>query len=77
VEALVNTVLNLRVPQNVGKFLGSCPAGGFSRRTQLHGDIQLLIYTSIVPPTSLTSTAVFLQLLVSVLLLAVSFVHHG
>jgi hypothetical protein len=36
-RALVNTVMILRVPYNVGKFLGSCTAGGFSRRTQLHG----------------------------------------
>jgi hypothetical protein len=32
-RALVNTVMNLLVPQNVGKFLSS---GGFSRRAQLH-----------------------------------------
>jgi hypothetical protein len=36
-RALVNTVMNLRVPQNVGKFLSSCATGGFSRRTQTHG----------------------------------------
>jgi hypothetical protein len=34
--APVNTVMNLRVPQNVGKFLSSCRIGGFSRRAQLH-----------------------------------------
>jgi hypothetical protein len=34
--ALVNTVINLRVPQNTGKFLSSCRIGGFSRRAQLH-----------------------------------------
>jgi hypothetical protein len=34
--ALVNTVMNLRVPQNVGKFFSTCPTGGFSRRTQLY-----------------------------------------
>jgi hypothetical protein len=28
---LVNTVINFRVPQNVGKFLSSCAIGGFSR----------------------------------------------
>jgi hypothetical protein len=28
-RALVNTVMNLRVPQNVGKFLSSCTIGGF------------------------------------------------
>jgi hypothetical protein len=36
-RALVNTVINLRVPSNVGKFLSSCATGGFSRRAQLHG----------------------------------------
>jgi hypothetical protein len=34
---LVNTVMNLRVPSNVWKFLNSCTTGGFSRRAQLHG----------------------------------------
>jgi hypothetical protein len=32
----VNTVMNLRVPQNVGKFLSNCTTGEFSRRAQLH-----------------------------------------
>jgi hypothetical protein len=35
-RALVNTVMNLRVPYNAGKFLSSCTVGGFSRRAQLH-----------------------------------------
>jgi hypothetical protein len=35
--ALVNVVMNLWVPENVGKFLSSCGTGGFSRRAQLHG----------------------------------------
>jgi hypothetical protein len=35
-RALVNMVMNLWVPYNVGKFLSSCTTGGFSRRTQLH-----------------------------------------
>jgi hypothetical protein len=35
-RALVNTVMNLRVPQKVAKFVSSCATGGFSRRTQLH-----------------------------------------
>jgi hypothetical protein len=35
-RALVNTVMNLRVPLNVGKFLSSCTIGSFSRRAQLH-----------------------------------------
>jgi hypothetical protein len=32
---LVNTVLNLRAPQNAGKFLSGCIIGGSSRRAQL------------------------------------------
>jgi hypothetical protein len=35
-RALVNTVVNLRVPYNAGKFLSSCTIGSFSRRAQLH-----------------------------------------
>jgi hypothetical protein len=34
--ALVNTVINLRVLQNVGNFLSSCVTCGFSRRAELH-----------------------------------------
>jgi hypothetical protein len=34
-RALVNTVLNLRVPLNAGKFLWDCTIGGSSRRAQL------------------------------------------
>jgi hypothetical protein len=33
---LVNTIMNLRVPQNTGTFLSSCTNGSFSRRAQLH-----------------------------------------
>jgi hypothetical protein len=35
-RALVNTVMNLRVPLNVGKFLSILADFGFSRRTELH-----------------------------------------
>jgi hypothetical protein len=35
-RALVNTVMNLRVPRNAGNFLSSCTNGSFSRRAQLH-----------------------------------------
>jgi hypothetical protein len=35
-RALANTVVNLQVAQNVGKFLGSCATGGFSRWARLH-----------------------------------------
>jgi hypothetical protein len=34
-RALVNTVLNLRVPKSAGKFLSGCTIGGPSRRAQL------------------------------------------
>jgi hypothetical protein len=33
----LNTVMNLRVACNVGKFMSSCAVGGFSRKAQLHG----------------------------------------
>jgi hypothetical protein len=36
-RALVNTVMNLRIPQNVGMFLNSCTTVGFSKRVQLQG----------------------------------------
>jgi hypothetical protein len=35
-RALVNTVMNLRVPYNAGKLLSICTTGGFSRRDQFH-----------------------------------------
>jgi hypothetical protein len=35
-RALVNTVMNLRVSYNAGKFLSNCTIGGFLRRAQLH-----------------------------------------
>jgi hypothetical protein len=36
-RALMNMVMNLRVPQNVEKSLSNCTPVGFSRRAQLHG----------------------------------------
>jgi hypothetical protein len=33
-RSLVNTVMNLRAPQNAGKFLSGCTIGSFSRRAQ-------------------------------------------
>jgi len=36
-RALVNAVMNLRIPQNKGNFLTSCKPVNFSRRTLLHG----------------------------------------
>jgi hypothetical protein len=35
-RALVNTIMKLRVPQNVGKFFSSCTIGSFARSAQLH-----------------------------------------
>jgi hypothetical protein len=35
-RALMNTIMNLRVPSNAGSFLSSCTIGGFSRRARLH-----------------------------------------
>jgi hypothetical protein len=35
-RAILNTVMNLLVPQSAGKFLNSCTTGGFSRRAQPH-----------------------------------------
>jgi hypothetical protein len=35
-RTLVKAVMNLRVPQNAGKFLSGCTIGSFSRRVQLH-----------------------------------------
>jgi hypothetical protein len=34
-RALVNTVMNLPVPQNIGKYLSGSTIGGFLRRAQL------------------------------------------
>jgi hypothetical protein len=50
---LVNTVMNLRVPQNTEKFLSDCIIGGFSRRAQL------LKKVSIVQDVSVFSFAYF------------------
>jgi hypothetical protein len=36
-RALVNVVMNLRVPENAGNFLTSCQPVRFSGRTVLHG----------------------------------------
>jgi hypothetical protein len=35
-RALVNVVMNPRVPFNIGMFLSSCTTVGFSRRAQLY-----------------------------------------
>jgi hypothetical protein len=38
----VNTVMNLRIIQNAGKFLSGCTIGDFWRRAQFH-DISYLV----------------------------------
>jgi hypothetical protein len=35
-RALMNMVMNLRVPQNAGKFLSGCTIASISGRAQLH-----------------------------------------
>jgi hypothetical protein len=44
-RALVNTIMNLGVPQNAGKFLNTCTTGGFSRKAQLH-EVSYMIHFS-------------------------------
>jgi hypothetical protein len=36
-RALVNAVMNIRVPQNAGNFLTGCTPVSFSRKNVLHG----------------------------------------
>jgi hypothetical protein len=36
VEGSLDAEMNLRVPQNAGKFLSGCTIGNFSRRAQFH-----------------------------------------
>jgi hypothetical protein len=42
-RALMNTVMNLRVPYNAGNFLSSLGRLSFSGRTLLHGVIIIII----------------------------------
>jgi hypothetical protein len=35
-RAIVNTVMKLEAPGNIGKLFSSCTTGSFSRRAQLH-----------------------------------------
>jgi hypothetical protein len=42
-RALVNALMNLRVPQNAGNFLSSSGCFSFSGRTLLHGVSKLLL----------------------------------
>jgi hypothetical protein len=43
-RALANTIMNVRVPLNAGKFLSSCRIGGSSRRAQLHECVSIAYY---------------------------------
>jgi hypothetical protein len=43
-RALVNAVMNLRFPWNVGKFMSSCTTGRVSWRDQLHRVTYLIKY---------------------------------
>jgi hypothetical protein len=45
-RAVMNAVMNLRVPQNVAESLSSCTTGGFSRRAQRHEVSFLSAYLS-------------------------------
>jgi hypothetical protein len=46
-RALVNTIMDIRVPQNAGKHLSSCATGGFSRKAQLHESSQIAQHLNI------------------------------
>jgi hypothetical protein len=48
-RVVVNTVMNLRVPQNAGNFLSSLGRVSLSGRTLLHG-VHLISYLFYVPP---------------------------
>jgi hypothetical protein len=43
-RGLVNTVMNLRVLHNFGKFLGSCITGSLSRRAHVHEVSKLVVH---------------------------------
>ena len=46
-RALVNAVMNLRVPQNAGNFLSSLERFSFSGRTLLHGESKYMEITTL------------------------------
>jgi hypothetical protein len=52
-RALMNTVMNLRVPRNTGKFLSSCTIGSFSRSRIFTGNT--IRNSTDIPPTDLSS----------------------
>jgi hypothetical protein len=52
-RALVNTIMNLRVPKNIGKFLNSCTTGDFSRKAHIHpSTMRLHAPASLIPGNS-------------------------
>jgi hypothetical protein len=56
-SALVYTVMIIRIPYNVAKFLSRWATGGFSRRAQLHGVSSLVSwYRTCMEQTHAVST---------------------
>jgi hypothetical protein len=54
-RVLLNTVMNLRVPHNVEKFLSCHATGGFSKISQIH-EVSSLIYRYFIRFRQLTSS---------------------
>jgi hypothetical protein len=82
-RALVNMVMNLRVRQNVSKFLCRCTTSSFSRRAQLQEVSQsinvfyLFTYLLLVScyTVSITSFTVFTTLLMLILVYLMASIH--
>jgi hypothetical protein len=47
-RAVVNMVMNLRVPYDARKFWSGCTIGSFSRRGQLHKEVSKIIVLDIM-----------------------------
>jgi hypothetical protein len=54
-RALMNAVMNLRVPQNAGTFWSSCTTSNLLRRAQLHGVSQSVSYCIVWMQSAVTS----------------------
>jgi hypothetical protein len=52
-RALLNTAMNLRVPESTGNTLSSCKIGGFSRRAQLHNLMSCKCNSTLSPTLAL------------------------
>jgi hypothetical protein len=63
-RVFLNTVMKLRVPLNVAKFLSSCTTSGFSRRAELRGVSELFNAAdesaAAVLPARISTSVVFL-----------------